>query len=410
MSLGRRLRSRRCLPGCLFLLLLLQAAAACAHLSGFTDTSIQIAQPGVNIIYTLPADNLLELEAQPRGEGAKPEVPDAYLDAVVQGWSVYAKRRPCFLREREASALRTIDSYQYLLRFDCPQGFDELVIRYSLFGEQWRGEQNFTRVFMAGEQLRMRFTFDKKELTLNVPELLSSWGKSLQPDFFAVDPNRKLRKDAWTGFANTPATVNPSWWQDLWRTDPGFITLGLTHILEGADHILFIIGLLLVPASWARLAGLVTAFTLAHSITLALSSLQIIALSPSLTEPLVALTVAAIGIENVLRTRWSASSAEQISQLRSRPSRRWLTTFAFGLIHGVGLSYALAEMGLGDDLAGTLLFFNVGVELGQLSIVAVCLPVTLWLFKRSWGLRASTVLSGGLGVVGVGWFVQRLVA
>lgn len=406
----RRPRSRRYLSGCLFLLLLLQAAAACAHLSGFTDTSIQIAQPGVKIIYTLPSDNLIELESQPRGEGAKPLSPDAYLDAVVQGWSVHAKRRPCFLREREASALRTIESYSYTLRFECPQGFDELVIRYSLFGEQWRGEQNFTRVFMAGEQLRMRFTFDKKELTLTVPQLLSSWGKTLHEDFYAVDPNRKLRKDAWTGFANSPTTENASWWQDLWRTDPGFITLGLKHILEGADHILFIVGLLLVPAGWARLAGLVTSFTVAHSITLALSSLHVIALPPSLTEPLVALTVAAIGVENILRTRWSMSSAEHVAHIRSQTSRRWLTTFAFGLIHGVGLSYVLAEMGLGDDLAGTLLFFNVGVELGQLSIVALCLPLTLLLFKRDWGLRASTVLSGALTVIGLCWFVQRVAA
>lgn len=410
MSHARRLGSRRYLPSCLFLLLLLQAAAACAHLSGFTDTSIQIAQPGVKIIYTLPADNLLELDPQPRGESAAPKAPAAYLDAVVQGWSVHAKRRPCFLREREASALRAIESYQFTLRFECPQGFDELVIRYSLFGEQWRGEQNFTRVFMAGEQLRLRFTFDKKELVLTVPELLSGWGKPLQADFFAVDPNRKLRKDSWTGFASSSTTANVSWWQDLWRTDPGFISLGLKHILEGADHILFIVGLLLVPAGWARLAGLVTAFTLAHSITLALSALHVIALPPALTEPLVALTVAAIGIENVIRTRWSLGGAEQIATIRSRPSHRWLTTFAFGLIHGVGLSYVLAEMGLGDDLAGTLLFFNVGVELGQLCIVALCLPLTFLLFKRNWGLRASTMLSCALAVIGLCWFVQRLAA
>lgn len=404
MNRARRLASR-----CwLFLLLLLQATAASAHLSGFTDTSIQIAQPGVKIIYTLPADNLLELESEPRGEGAAPKPPAEYLNAVIQGWSLYAKRRPCFLRDSEASALRTIESYQFTLRFECPQGFDELLIRYSLFGEQWRGEQNFTRVFMAGEQLRMRFTFDKKELSLQVPQLLSDWGKPLQADFFEVDPNNKLRKDSWTGFANTTEAENSSWWRDLWRTDPGFITLGLKHILAGADHILFVIGLLLVPAGWARLAGLVTAFTIAHSITLALSSLHAIALPPSLTEPLIALTVAAIGIENVLRTRWAAVGTDEVAQIRAQPSRRWLTTFAFGLIHGVGLSYLLTEMGLGDDLVGTLLFFNVGVELGQLSIVAVCLPLTLWLFKQRWGLRVSSILSGALATIGLIWFVERL--
>lgn len=117
------------------------------------------------------------MESQPRGAGAPPKAPAEYLDSVIQGWSVYAKRRPCFLRESEATALRTIESYQFTLRFECPQGFDELLIRYSLFGEQWRGEQNFTRVFMAGEQLRMRFTFDKKELALQVPGVAEGLGQ-----------------------------------------------------------------------------------------------------------------------------------------------------------------------------------------------------------------------------------------
>ena len=243
-----------------------------------------------------------------------------------------------------------------------------------------------------------------------VRRLLSSWGKPLHNDFFAVDPNRKLRKDSWTGFANAPAENDASWWDDLRRTDPGFILLGLKHILQGTDHIFFVIGLLLVPTGWARLAGLVTAFTIAHSIMLALSFLQIIVLPPALTEPLIALTVAAIGIENALRTRWSVGSAELVAQIRTRSSRRWLTTFVFGLIHGIGLSYVLTEMGLADDLAGTLLFCNVGFELGQLSIVAVCLPLTLWLFRRRWGLRASTLLSCVLALVGLGWFVERVVA
>lgn len=393
---------------CLLVLLLLQATAAWAHLSGFTDTSIQIAQSGVKVIYTLPADNLLELEPRPRGERDGPKPAADYLDAVVQGWSVHAKKRPCFLRASDAAALRSIQSYQYTLRFECPQGFEELVIRYALFGEQWRGEQNFTRVFMAGEQLRMRFTFDKKELALAVPQLLSGWGKSLDSDFFGVDPNRKLRKDSWTGFANTPPGDHTSWWDDLLRTDPGFIVLGLKHILEGVDHVFFVIGLLLVPARWARLAGLVTAFTLAHSTTLLLSSLKVIALPPDLTEPLIALTVVAIGIESALRTRWSVGTGEAVAQISTRRSLRWVPTFLFGLIHGVGLSYALTEMGLTDDLVGTLLFFSVGVELGQLSIVALCLPLTVWLFKRSWGLRASTVLSCALASIGLYWFVERL--
>jgi hypothetical protein len=406
------IKARRLTRRCGWLVLLwLQATAASAHLSGFTDTSIQIAQPGVKIIYTLPADNLLELVPPQERTGATIKEPGAYLEAVAQGWSVQAKKRSCFQKSAEGSALRTIESYQFTLVYECPQGFDEMVIRYALFGEQWRGEQNFTRVFMAGEQLRMRFTFDKKELPLDVPALLKNWGKPLEAGFLTLDPNRKLRKDAWTGFASTePTKERVGWWESLRSADPAFIVLGLKHILLGADHILFVIGLLLVPAGWARLAGLVTAFTVAHSITLTLSVLNVVALPPTVTEPLIALTVAAIGAENALRTRWFAGDAEHVAQIRSERSRRWLPTFCFGLIHGIGLSYVLSEMGMADDLAGTLVYFNLGVELGQLSIVSICVPVTLLIFRQPWGLRAGTVLSCGLTVLGLFWFVERVFA
>ncbi len=400
----------------------------------------------MKIIYTVPADNLLELGAQVRsagpggpaagagaaaragadagagagadagagagaGAGAKPAAPEAYLSAIASGWSVQARRRECFQKSATASALKAIPSYQYVLVFECPQGFDEMLIRYTLFGEQWRGEQNFTRVLMAGEQLRMRFTFDKKELALDVPALLAQWKKPMGRDFLTLDPNRRLRKEAWTGFANErPAKETTSWWRSLKNADPAFVSLGMKHILEGADHVLFVVGLLLVPAGWARLAALVSSFTAAHSITLSLSALGVFSLPPSLTEPLIALTVAAIGVENILSTRWRAADSAVVSGIRTARSYRWLVTFGFGLIHGIGLSYVLAEMGMGDDLAGTLLFFNVGVELGQLCVIAVCLPLTLWVFRQRWGLKAASVLSALLAVAGLAWFVERVVA
>lgn len=410
-------------------LLWLPATAAFAHLSGFTDTSIQIAQAGVKVIYTVPADNLLELDGQqplaaapgpapgPAAQtaaaaaAAKPKEPAAYLNAIANGWSVQALRRECFQKSAEAKALEAIPSYQYILVYECPQGFEGMLIRYTLFGEQWRGEQNFTRVLMAGEQLRMRFTFDKKELTLDVPALLKEWGKPMARDFLTLDPNRRLRKEAWTGFANDDTPQEPTtWWQSLKNADPAFVSLGMKHILSGADHVLFVVGLLLVPAGWARLAGLITSFTAAHSITLSLSALSVFSLPPSLTEPLIALTVAAIGVENIVSTRWRNADAALVAQIRTARSYRWLVTFGFGLIHGIGLSYVLSEMGMGDDLAGTLLFFNLGVELGQLCVLAVCLPLTIWIFRQPWGLKASSALSALLALAGLGWFVERVLA
>ena len=398
--------AQRC---CWAALLLLHAAAASAHLSGFTDTSIQIARAGVKLIYTVPADNLLEIVPQEeRAAGGAIKEPQAYLDAVVQGWSVVALGRACFLRQSEADALTKIGSYQYTLVYECPQGFEEMVIGYSLFGEQWRGEQNYLRIFMAGDQMRLRFAYDRKELRLDVPGLLKTWGKPLAPAFFSLDPNRRLRTDAWL-VGPDEAEKSQSWWESLKNADPAFIQLGMKHILEGADHIVFVIGLLLVPASWARLAGLVTSFTAAHSITLSLSAFGVLALPPSLTEPLIALTVVAIGIENIAHTRWFAGDHARLEQIRAAGSYRWLVTFGLGLLHGVGLSYVLTEMGFADDRVGALVYFNAGVELGQLVIIAACLPVVIWLLRRVYGLRVATVLSSAVALFGAYWFVQRLV-
>jgi HupE / UreJ protein len=399
--------AQRC---CWAALLLLHAAAASAHLSGFTDTSIQIAQPGVKIIYTVPADNLLEIvPPEQRVPNASIKEPEAYLDAVIQGWSIVALGRSCFVRQRDAEALTKIGSYQYTLVYECPQGFEEMVIGYTLFGEQWRGEQNYLRIFMAGDQMRLRFAYDRKELRLDIPALLKQWGKPLAPAFFSLDPNRKLRTDAWL-VGEEEAKKSASWWESLENADPAFIQLGTKHILEGADHILFVIGLLLVPASWARLAGLVTSFTAAHSITLSLSAFGVLALPPSVTEPLIALTVVAIGVENIVHTRWRTGGGAPLTQLRAASSYRWLAAFGLGLIHGVGLSYLLTEMGFADDRLGALVFFNAGVELGQLVIIAVCLPVVIWLFRRAYGLRVATVLSSGVALFGAYWFVERLMA
>ena len=393
---------------CWAALLLLHAAAASAHLSGFTDTSIQIAQPGVKIIYTVPADNLLEIvPPEQRDPKASIKEPKAYLDAVVQGWSVVALGRSCFVRESEADALTKIGSYQFTLVYECPQGFEEMVLGYTLFGEQWRGEQNYLRIFMAGDQMRLRFAYDRKELRLDVPGLVKQWGRPLAPAFFSLDPNRKLRTDAWL-VGQEEAKKSQSVWESLKNADPAFIQLGTRHILEGADHILFVIGLLLVPASWARLAGLVTSFTAAHSITLSLSAFDVLALPPSVTEPLIALTVVAIGVENIVHTRWRLGDTAQLAQLRAAGSYRWLATFGLGLIHGVGLSYVLTEMGFADDRLGALVYFNAGVELGQLVIIAVCLPIVMWLFRRAYGLRVATVMSGAVALFGSYWFVERL--
>ncbi len=195
-----------------------------------------------------------------------------------------------------------------------------------------------------------------------------------------------------------------------------WVRLGLDHIYSGTDHICFLFVLLLVvvirgtkgEAGWQwqaetplralrHTAAVVTAFTVAHSITLIAASLQLIALPGRLVEVVIAGSIVYTAIENIVHpaVRW-----------------RFALTFGFGLIHGLGFASALAELLPPSDVVVPLLSFNIGVELGQLSLVIVALPL-LWLLVRVVGtlhyrrlvMPAISVVAGGLGTW---WLLQRL--
>lgn len=179
------------------------------------------------------------------------------------------------------------------------------------------------------------------------------------------------------------------------ETFGGFFHLGIEHILTGYDHLLFLFALLLVGGRWRQLLGVVTAFTVAHSITLGLAALNVFALSPRIVEPAIALSIVYVGVENFFV---------------KTPDRRWLLTFPFGLVHGFGFAGALSEIALPrPQVPSALLAFNLGVESGQLAVVAVVLPLVLFLRKKTWFLDYGVKAASGLVVIaGVIWFVQRV--
>ncbi len=170
---------------------------------------------------------------------------------------------------------------------------------------------------------------------------------------------------------------------------------GVSHILGGLDHLVFLFALILIGGRLRGLLATITAFTVAHSLTLGLAVLGIWAPSPTFVEPLIALSVAYVGLENFF-----VKSAD----------RRWLITFPFGLVHGFGFAGALGELAVPkDQLVPALVSFNVGVELGQLAVLAVVLPLLLWARRSEWfrvyGVRG---LSSVVVLLGLGWFVLRV--
>jgi hydrogenase/urease accessory protein HupE len=184
----------------------------------------------------------------------------------------------------------------------------------------------------------------------------------------------------------------------------GYLMIGIKHLIGGIDHVLFVIGLVLFIRSPWMLLKTITAFTVAHSITLAMSILGIVSLPQAPVEAVIALSI-------VFLARELAQSEEQRSALtRSSP---WLMAFAFGLLHGLGFAGVLREIGLPkDDLFSSLLLFNVGIEIGQLIVVGA-LIFALWLWRKvTNGLSLSPRLLNSsaayvMGSVAMYWTIDR---
>jgi len=172
-----------------------------------------------------------------------------------------------------------------------------------------------------------------------------------------------------------------------------FLKLGIEHLLTGYDHILFLLTVI-IGMSLKETIKAVTSFTLAHSLTMALAFLGLVSLRSNVVEPLIALTIVYVAAENVFRTS---------------VRRRWLLTFFFGLIHGLGFVGALQEITVSrEELLLSLVSFNLGIELGQLAVIVVAMPVMSWLCARSWGGQLRRGFSLGVGALGAIWLTQRI--
>jgi len=179
-------------------------------------------------------------------------------------------------------------------------------------------------------------------------------------------------------------------------TFSAFLKLGILHILTGYDHLLFLCGLLLTGGSLRSVGRIITSFTVAHSITLGAATFDLVRLSSQLVEPLIAATIIYVGIENI----WRGGESD----------KRWLLTFAFGLVHGFGFASALRELGIGavERAAVPLLSFNLGVEVGQFAVAVVVLPVIWKLSARpSFATRYVPACSVAVALVGLYWLVER---
>jgi len=180
----------------------------------------------------------------------------------------------------------------------------------------------------------------------------------------------------------------------------GFVRLGVEHIWTGYDHLLFLFALLVVCRSFRSIVTIVSCFTLAHSLTLALATLNLVNLPSRITEPAIAASIVFVGVENLFRRG-------------EEPPGRWALTFAFGLIHGFGFASVLRDLGVGgrgEGIAIPLLTFNLGVEIGQVTIAAMVLPMG-WRLRKNEAFvgRGVPALSVVVSLAGLYWLLERTI-
>jgi hydrogenase/urease accessory protein HupE len=236
------------------------------------------------------------------------------------------------------------------LAYPIEQAPENLIVNYNaIFEDSDPSHANFTKVNMNGKQQEFVFSYEVRELKVGEMSFIN---KAKQ-----------------------------------------FLLLGLEHIFTGYDHIIFVISLLFGARNIRQILALVTAFTVAHSVTLVLATLQIVTLPGKFIESAIALSIVYVAFQNIFN-----------QQSKHHP----VIAFGFGLIHGFGFAGILSEMRLdGQHLATSLLFFNIGIELGQILIVSLVFPALLFVQKK-WNVKWLVPgISTGALAFGLVWFFQR---
>lgn len=238
------------------------------------------------------------------------------------------------------------------LDFECPAG-KGLTLENRAFLEDRGGHRHLTQVRIGGEVHEKLLKNGDETWTLD-----ASGAKARTPDDAAWMRGSASPKSKSADAQKPKPAPKPKRHGSVFTS---FLIEGVWHILIGLDHVLFVIVLVLVALTLKELALVVTSFTLAHSITLALGSLEVVNLPSRFVESMIALSIVYVAVENIVR---------------EAPRARAGITFAFGLLHGFGFSTVLGEVGLPSDrLVSALLAFNLGVELGQLAIVLPVFPL-----------------------------------
>jgi hydrogenase/urease accessory protein HupE len=186
----------------------------------------------------------------------------------------------------------------------------------------------------------------------------------------------------------------------FWNTVKDFVLLGIDHILSGLDHILFVLSLVLFFSTLRDILKLISTFTVAHSITLLLAGTHLLRVGSNIVEPLIAFSIAYVAITSVFLRRYDFFASNR---------NKLLSVFAFGLFHGMGFAGLLEEIAIPREaFLEALVSFNIGIEIGQLCILAIALPFVYLFRKTSWYALAMKLFALIISCTAIVWMAQRI--
>src|SRR5215510_3739310 len=320
----------------LLVLMILATASAFAHDPGLSAAEVRLDGSKAVARLTFSRDDIATIA--PMDADRDGRITQLEFEAVEGSLESLAKASFALSVDGEEASPATVavgldesGAVHFDLEFLAPQG-SKLILRSLLIDKLPRGHRQFLSLRDAEGNTRVQRMLDAVN------------------DSFECDP----------ATLSSPRTRPHAFW--------GFLSLGVEHILLGFDHLAFLFALLIAGGTLREAAKIITSFTAAHSITLALATLDLVRVPSNVVEPLIAASIIYVGLENIFRPQ---------------PKGRWMLTFAFGLIHGFGFASALKDLGVGAGVKAVapLLSFNLGVEISQIAVAALVLPL-IWKLRQ----------------------------
>jgi hydrogenase/urease accessory protein HupE len=338
----------------LFVCCLLTVVPAQAHdrIGGVSHSIIIVRGDAVSYYLNMsPATaELLKKEVDPNSSD--------FQDYFASELSVKTWDSECRLAQIEKARPQTTGNWIIHLLYRCPQEVKDLTLTSSLFLDLDETHTQFARLAPAddpGTSLR-EAVLNASNVTFHIPDVHTG------------------------GSASSDRALS-------------FFKLGIEHLLTGYDHILFLLTVIIAMSLLDTIKA-VTAFTVAHSLTMALAFLNLVSLPSTIVEPLIALTIIYVSVENILT---------------KNVRKRWLLTGLFGLVHGLGFVGALKAITVSrDELLLSLFSFNIGIEAGQLLVIAISIPALRYFRSRAWDRQFCRGFSQGAAALGTVWLVQRV--